>query len=84
MVGTPRLIWSPPHVSRWWRTKQPEREMKRLIVTEKKCDDKKNEKYIKDVTTVTLISHRYELTRPKPTAVTIFSHRHEMKSERLD
>ena len=59
--------------------------MRRLIVTEKKSsDDKKNEKYIKEVTTVTLISHRYELTRPKPTAVTIFSHRHEMKSERLD
>ena len=34
---------------------------------------------LNEATTVTTISHRYELTRPKPTAVTIISHKHKMK-----
>ena len=34
---------------------------------------------LNEATTVTIISHRYELTRPKPTDVTIISHKHEMK-----
>ena len=59
--------------------------MRRLIVTKKsQVMTRRMKNVLNEATTVTIISHRYELTRPKPTAVTIISHRHEMKSERLD